>query len=57
LLLRYGAITTPGELLRRGPSTLVSFAPEEGRHIGEPGADMGNHGKVARPRSKLPREP
>src|SRR5205823_6361601 len=29
LLLRYGAITTPGELLRDGPSALVRFAPEE----------------------------
>jgi protein NrfD len=57
LLLRYGAVTTPGELLRRGPSTLVSFAPEEGRHVGERGADIGNHTQVGKPRSKLPREP
>ncbi len=54
LLLRYGAVTTPGELLRRGPSTLVSFAPEAGRRIGQSGADIGNHPEVVRPRSKLP---
>src|SRR5262249_44139785 len=53
LLLRYGAVTTPAELLRRGPSTLVSFAPEEGRRVGGRGADIGNHGAVVRPRSKL----
>jgi formate-dependent nitrite reductase membrane component NrfD len=57
LLLRYGAVTTPGELLRRGRSTLVSFAPEEHRHIGERGADIGNHGPLGSPRSKLPSEP
>jgi formate-dependent nitrite reductase membrane component NrfD len=57
LLLRYGAVTTPGELLRRGPSTVVSFAPEEGRRVGERGADIGNHGAVGKPRSKLPRQP
>src|SRR5262249_54259232 len=57
LLIRYGAITTPGELLRRGPSTLVSFAPEEHRRAGEPGADIGNHGEAVRPRSKLPGQP
>ena len=56
-LLRYGAITAPGELLRRGPSTLVRFAPEEGRQVGEPGADIGNHGQVGTPRSKFPIEP
>jgi formate-dependent nitrite reductase membrane component NrfD len=57
LLLRYGAVTTPGELLRRGPSTLVSFAPEASRRHGQPGADIGNHPQVVRPRSKLAREP
>jgi formate-dependent nitrite reductase membrane component NrfD len=54
LLMRYGAVTTPGELLRRGPSTLVSFAPEQSRAHGEPGADIGNHGPTVTPRSKLP---
>lgn len=57
LLLRYGAVTTPEELIRRGPSTLTSFAPEEHRRIGEPGADIGNHGKTVQPRSKLPENP
>ena len=52
LLLRYGAVTTPGELLRRGPSVQVSFAPEEGRRVGEPGADIGNHPGGGRPRTK-----
>jgi len=53
LLLRYAAVATPSELLRRGPPTLVSFAPEEGRRAGEPGADIGNHGTVGKPRTKL----
>jgi formate-dependent nitrite reductase membrane component NrfD len=57
LLLRYGAVTTPAELLRREPSTLVSFAPEESRQVGERGADIGNHGAVVQPRSKFTREP
>jgi formate-dependent nitrite reductase membrane component NrfD len=56
LLLRYGTVTTPGELLRRGPSTLASFAPEEHRRIGQPGADIGNHGATVQPRSKLPED-
>ncbi len=53
LLLRYGAVTTPRELLRRGPSSAIRFAPEQGRHVGEPGADIGNHGEPVTPRSKL----
>jgi protein NrfD len=57
LVLRYGMVTTPGELLRRGPSTLVSFAPEQSRRAGQPGADIGNHGAVAHPPSKLSRRP
>jgi formate-dependent nitrite reductase membrane component NrfD len=57
LVLRYGALTTPSELLRRGPSAAISFSPEAGRHVSEPGADIGNRGTVARPRSKLPIEP
>jgi formate-dependent nitrite reductase membrane component NrfD len=57
LLLRYAAVTTPGELLRRGPSALVRFSPEQGRRIGEPGADIGNHPERVLPRSKLPEEP
>jgi formate-dependent nitrite reductase membrane component NrfD len=57
LLLRYGAVSTPGELLARGPSVLVSFAPEEGRRRGQPGADIGNHGADVQPRTKLPGMP
>src|SRR5262249_50144882 len=53
LLLRYGAVSTPGELLRRGPSELVRFSPEAGRRAGGPGADIGNHGPTVKPRSKL----
>src|SRR5262249_49666741 len=54
LLLRFGAVTTPGELLRRGPATLTRFAPEEHRHRGESGADIHNYKDKPRPRSKLP---
>ena len=57
LLLRYGTVTTPGELLRTGPSALVRFSPEQDRRVGQRGADIGNHGAVGTPRSKLPREP
>ncbi len=57
LLLRYGAVTTPGELLQRGPTAVVSFAPEASRRIGQPGADIGNRGEEVRPRSKLTAEP
>jgi formate-dependent nitrite reductase membrane component NrfD len=59
LLLRYGAVTTPKELLRRGPSAAVRFAPEEDRRPGQPGADPGNHGPPAsvHPASKLQGEP
>lgn len=52
LLLRYGVVTTPGELLHRGPSGLVRFSPEEGRQIGEPGADVGNTRDGSGPRTK-----
>jgi len=54
LLLRFGAVTTPGELLRRGPAALTRFAPEEHRRRGESGADIHNYKEKARPRSKLP---
>ncbi len=59
LLLRYGILETPGELLRRGPPALVRFAPEEDRHRGEPGADPGNHAppEEVQPRTKLPGMP
>jgi protein NrfD len=52
LLLRYGAVTTPGELLRRGPTGLVRFSPEEGRAIGDPGADVRNTRPESAPRTK-----
>ena len=54
LLLRYGAVTTPGELLRRGPTALIRFAPEQTRRPGQPGADIGNRPPNFRPPSKLP---
>jgi protein NrfD len=55
LLLRYGAITTPGELLARGPAVQAAFAPEEDRRRGQPGADVDNRaGPVVVPQSKLP---
>jgi formate-dependent nitrite reductase membrane component NrfD len=57
LMLRYGAVTTPGELLRRGPAVADSWAPEEHRRSGEPGADVGDHSGGVPYRSKLPREP
>ncbi len=57
LLLRYGAVMTPPELLRRGPITLAGFAPEEDRRHGEPGADIGNQRPGNPARSKLGTEP
>jgi formate-dependent nitrite reductase membrane component NrfD len=57
LLLRFGAVTTPGELLARGPSAVASFGPELGRRHGQPGADVGNHGPDVQPPSKLPPSP
>jgi formate-dependent nitrite reductase membrane component NrfD len=57
LLLRYGTVSTPGELLARGPSVVASFAPEENRRIGQPGGDFGNHAPDVQPRSKLPGMP
>jgi formate-dependent nitrite reductase membrane component NrfD len=57
LLLRYGVVRTPSELLARGPSVLVRFAPEESRRRGQPGADIRNHGKSVQPRTKFPGMP
>jgi formate-dependent nitrite reductase membrane component NrfD len=57
LLLRYGAVTTPGELLRRGPAVMTRFGPESGRRVGQRGADIGNHAPVVHPPSKLAPEP
>jgi formate-dependent nitrite reductase membrane component NrfD len=57
LLLRYGAVRTPSEVLARGPGIEASFAPEAHRRVGQPGADVNNRpGPVVRPRSKLPRD-
>ena len=57
LLLRYGMVTTPGEMLARGPGLVDRFAPEQGRRVGQSGADIGNRGAAVEPRSKLPVEP
>jgi hypothetical protein len=59
LLLRYGAVELPGELLARGPAAMDRFAPEQSRQRGEPGADPGNHGppEEIQPRTKLPGVP
>jgi formate-dependent nitrite reductase membrane component NrfD len=54
LLLRYGAITTPGELLGRGPEAVAAFGPEGRRHAGQRGADPGNYTGPVVPRSKIP---
>jgi formate-dependent nitrite reductase membrane component NrfD len=53
LLLRYGAVSLPHELLQLGPSVTTEFSPEAGRKVGGRGADIGNHGAEPRPRSKL----
>lgn len=53
-VLRFGAVTLPGEMLRRGPAVANAFAPEEHRHRGQPGADPGNHGPGVVPRTKIP---
>jgi formate-dependent nitrite reductase membrane component NrfD len=54
LLLRYGAVTTAGELLARGPDAVTNFGPEGSRRHGQHGADIGNRrGPEVTPRSKL----
>jgi formate-dependent nitrite reductase membrane component NrfD len=57
LLLRYGAVTTPGELLRQGPSALARFGPEAERRAGGRGADIRNYREGGRPPSKPSMEP
>jgi formate-dependent nitrite reductase membrane component NrfD len=55
LVLRYGVVTTPGELLRRGPVNVSTFGPEGTRRRGEQGADIGNRrADQGIPGSKLP---
>jgi formate-dependent nitrite reductase membrane component NrfD len=57
LLLRYGVIRTPAELLERGPQAVASFGPEGARRHGQPGADIQNRrGPVVRPPDKVQRE-
>ncbi len=55
LILRIGVVTTPGEILERGPA-VGRFSPELGRKVGGAGADIGNRGETTQPRSKLPVE-
>jgi formate-dependent nitrite reductase membrane component NrfD len=53
-LLRYGMLTAPPELLRKGPAAVAGFGPEEGRaRGGGPGADLGNTAGPVEPRSKV----
>jgi protein NrfD len=54
LLLRYGLLTTPPELLANGPARMAGFGPEDHRQRGGgPGADPGNHGGEVTPRSRV----
>jgi formate-dependent nitrite reductase membrane component NrfD len=58
LLLRSSLLTTPPELLRQGPATVVGFGPEDGRKRGGgPGGDAGNQTGPIEPRSKAFRNP
>jgi formate-dependent nitrite reductase membrane component NrfD len=53
-LLRYALLTTPPELLARGPTGVARFSPEDGRPRGEgTGADPNNRDGAVQPRSKL----
>ena len=53
-LLRYGILTTPPELLARGPAAQAGFGPEERRPRGEgTGADPGNRPAHFQPGSKV----
>lgn len=53
-LLRYGILTTPPELLARGPGAIAGFGPEGGRaRGGGAGADPGNRPEELQPRSKV----
>jgi formate-dependent nitrite reductase membrane component NrfD len=52
-LLRYAILTTPAELLVRGPGAVVGFSPEDGRRPGQSGADAGNRAPELKPRSKV----
>jgi hypothetical protein len=53
-VLRYGLLTTPPELLARGPGQVAHFGPEDGRpRGGGSGADPGNWPSELHPRSKV----
>jgi formate-dependent nitrite reductase membrane component NrfD len=53
-LLRYALVSTPPELLSRGPAHLAGFSPEDGRaRGGGTGADPGNRTPELQPRSKV----
>jgi formate-dependent nitrite reductase membrane component NrfD len=53
LLLRYGLLAAPPELLRDGASHIARISPEDGRaRGGGPGADRGNRTRPVKPRSK-----
>jgi formate-dependent nitrite reductase membrane component NrfD len=57
LLLRYGVVATPGELLRSGPQAVAGLGPENTRRAGQRGADPGNRRDAGvTPLSKLPPE-
>ena len=57
LCLRVGAVGVNAELLARGPAANRGISPELTRHVGQPGADPGNHGAEIPARTKLPGEP
>jgi formate-dependent nitrite reductase membrane component NrfD len=57
LCLRVGAVTVNAELLARGPAGHRGISPEQTRHVGQPGADPGNHGTDIPAKTKLPGEP
>jgi formate-dependent nitrite reductase membrane component NrfD len=54
-LLRYALLSTPAELLARGPNGVARYSPEDGRHRGEAtGADPSNRPpQDVKPQSKV----
>jgi formate-dependent nitrite reductase membrane component NrfD len=52
-ILRYGILKTPPEILRNGPALASHFSPEDGRLVGQTGADSGNRRKDFAPRTKV----
>jgi formate-dependent nitrite reductase membrane component NrfD len=58
LFLRTGVVTVNAELLARGPAVNRGISPELTRHVGQLGADPGNHGpETIIPRTKLRDDP